>query len=502
MEALSSEQLFCTLKQYAESSSAVIGLDDDISSALTTLKDQRINGKNAIKLTTQDFFNLGIPYGVAMDLKALIDAVKEDMLSDKTIKSSKGALGSLEAQQSTDDHGDKYEEIMKYFSTEEFMEMSEYDKEVHMNIKRKYEATTAKAPLGMVVPIPQFMQPKKKLKITDNRNNQDAGSSRESFSSGAEFFANQSFAQQQKQLAQQDKTVSKPKVLSECQNKPILKKVKPKLKEDDFVAKLPSYDIDSILSKTKGRNIRELEKSLKENAILTTAHSKLLIRTLVLRVFCGSDGSYNSSVTSDQKEGLAASIVKRFPFFADTTDKGKWTWWRVYDRKMNRGRIPNVISHLQRKGDDKDCAAEPDNEDDPDSINDGASTSPGASAPASKVDDFFWLSLVVPNAGERKNILKGMKDSFAARKAWIQSTHPTINDVLDKFPHLVSYDGELIEEEFKLLHPDLNHSALLQTLPVFISKLKSFETLPPLDDDITNGKSLIGFYRTKIIVLM
>lgn len=51
---------------------------------------------------------------------------------------------------------------------------------------------------------------------------------------------------------------------------------------------------------------------------------------------------------------------------------------------------------------------------------------------------------MVPNSGERKQILNGMKESFPARKAWIVDKHPTIHEVLEKFPHLISYDGELV----------------------------------------------------------
>lgn len=131
---------------------------------------------------------------------------------------------------------------------------------------------------------------------------------------------------------------------------------------------------------------------------------------------------YKASTTSNQKEGLAASIVKKYSFFKDTTDSKKWTWvsnvittltllliemlhfkmffcfhwqWRVYDRKLNRGRIPNVISNLQRKADDKGSGgAVPTNSDDENEDEPSSSSKNADNCPLKSVDDVSERKLI------------------------------------------------------------------------------------------------------------
>ncbi len=50
------------------------------------------------------------------------------------------------------------------------------------------------------------------------------------------------------------------------------------------------FDIDDILSKLKGKPIRELEIELKKDSYLAPKHIKLLVRTLVLHLFCDREG--------------------------------------------------------------------------------------------------------------------------------------------------------------------------------------------------------------------
>ncbi|KAK3932994.1 Histone-lysine N-methyltransferase PRDM9 [Frankliniella fusca] len=482
MEALSATQLVEALKHHGKSADSV-DFDEDFTSALKILEAQKINGKRFLKLEPIDFSRLGIPYGVGMDLKGLTDVINEDIVSKGTPTDS-----AIEEEEKED-----YSEIQKYFSAEDFDEMSDYDKKVHLNLKRNYDKMCLEAPnWNMMPPLPRFMKPKRQKTTKERDNPEDSSkpgcskeSSTEICSTGSATSTSgrilrekpgnsTTYDEGEDSLSEDDKTDKKI-----ANSKPVKK-----MTEKDFMATLPSFDIDDILSKLKGKPIRELESELKKDSYLAPKHIKLLVRTLVLHLFCDREGNYKRDITAQQKEGLAASIVQRCPFLKDNSDNSKWTWWRVYDRKLNRGRIPNVISNLQRKLDPEDKLTNVV----PSHSGSCANTSEeeSTSASSSSIDDFSWLGLLVPSAGEHKQILSGMNQSFPARKTWIFSKQPTIHDILEKFPHLVSYNGELIEEEFKLLHPKINHLALLQSFPQFISKLKNLETLPSLPDNLSD----------------
>ncbi|XP_034255509.1 uncharacterized protein LOC117653748 isoform X2 [Thrips palmi] len=498
---------------------------------------QKINGKRFLKLETIDFSHLGISYGVGMDLKGLAETINDDLLSKGTLRDSvndnipSDSPGANKQRDSMSEMlpeiDDKFAEIEQYFTVEEFNEMSDYDKDVHLNLKRKYDSMCEKAPSWNVesVAMPEFMKPKKLKTITTKTSRSLAelmassstqsspGTSSDGSRSGPIILRTQkdpsagfsfsrfstgpdpSFARVLRPQLNTTTTVdeSEEDICDDDQvdqgidqiEKP---KAKPlKMAEIDYIPTLPSFDIDDIISKLKGnKQMRGLQDELNKDGPLSSVNLKLLVRTLVLKLFCDKEGNYKRDTTAQQKEGLAASLILRCPFLKDDSDPTKWTWWRVYDRKMNRGRIPNVISHLQRKQDDED---KPPRNVVPSTSGSGDTAqgeNAGSSSSAQSIDDFSWLGLLVPSAGEHKQILLGMNQSFPARKSWILSDGPTIHDVLEKFPHLVSYNGELIEEEFKLLYPKINHLALLQSFPPFISKLKSQETLPSLPENLSD----------------
>jgi len=54
------------------------------------------------------------------------------------------------------------------------------------------------------------------------------------------------------------------------------------------------------------------------------------------------------------------------------------------------------------------------------------------------------MGLTMPFSGNKNQLIQGMRNSHSIRKNWIYDLSPTFTDVLGKYPHLMSYDGEMV----------------------------------------------------------
>ena len=54
------------------------------------------------------------------------------------------------------------------------------------------------------------------------------------------------------------------------------------------------------------------------------------------------------------------------------------------------------------------------------------------------------MSLAMPYSGQKQQLMRGMADSFSIRRKWIKDKGPTVTEILEKYPHLMSYCGEMV----------------------------------------------------------
>ncbi|XP_065204551.1 uncharacterized protein LOC135834552 [Planococcus citri] len=119
------------------------------------------------------------------------------------------------------------------------------------------------------------------------------------------------------------------------------------------------------------------------------------------------------------------------------------------------------------------------------------------------------MNNTLPNVANKASIEKNMFDTFHARREWIHrpnedvSKQPTVLEIVDKFPRIIDYNGELMEKEYQRMTENgiENSNGLLTVFPVTYTKrileyckansLPLYEDLIK-DDDLRALALLIG----------
>ncbi|XP_034248688.1 uncharacterized protein LOC117649758 [Thrips palmi] len=271
-----------------------------------------------------------------------------------------------------------------------------------------------------------------------------------------------------------------------------IKRPKVRLSEAELIASLPSFDVESILGSMKKPGIKAVKKKLDKDGIVYDKDRKLLMRVLT-RWLHYEHVKEIKLVTMDMKEGLAASIVHKYPLFKDSHPT-KPSWWRILDREGPAGFIANCCVNILRSADpserlrgggkrsesrvSSDEAEEEEIEDDPN--NENAYNDKNAS----------WMNLTMPFAANKKSLVKGMQDSFPVRRKWILNMQPTVAQVLAKYLHLMSFGGEMLVQEFELIHPEKGN-LFTQNFPLLMEKLDEQIQEMTLETDIGLDESKV-----------
>ncbi|KAK3920434.1 Venom phosphodiesterase 2 [Frankliniella fusca] len=214
---------------------------------------------------------------------------------------------------------------------------------------------------------------------------------------------------------------------------------------DSIKPTLPTFDVMKILEdKLEPDNLKTCPalRNLKKHGFLTVkAERKLIIRTLTRHLY--SLHSRNpSELGTDEKEGMAKSFVKAFPKYCGVHDDSNLPWDAVYCKNANTGWIVNASRSIQknnrtRKSRKKSETSVPETDNDQDYDS----------------DEVHTLALLVPGREEKAEIESGMRHTFQRRNA-SRKRNDNISSILSEFPHLKSYDGEMLKLEFRLMRPN------------------------------------------------
>ncbi|KAK3924209.1 Histone-lysine N-methyltransferase PRDM9 [Frankliniella fusca] len=373
------------------------GCSDVDDESFDLIIKNKVSGKRALKYSATDWTNIGIPYGDAKDIMdSLFDSDKENRnaatVSNQIPSCSTNAEDHSDASNQHIDSSLKFECLRKYFSAEDFSEMPDYEKESYMNAKENYEYGLG---IGIKIAKPPFMRETPKAQSNPKRDHskkifsvqsgadnmrvlrkrtagssnsankhQESRCSKDSDSSLSSRSDNSSEnarkANESSQLEEQSKSTRKENKdsdfslssnsdnssdtadkasnsktsQSETQQKPKRKRRK-------------RTKVLNIL-KSKGRKLKDVCSALSKDGIVIGPPRKLMMRTLTNHLFFDDKGNMNS-VSSDQRSGMADSIVREFPLFADTSDPKKRSWWRIFDPSGPSGFIVNCTVSIFRR---------------------------------------------------------------------------------------------------------------------------------------------------------
>ncbi|KAK3925589.1 putative disease resistance protein [Frankliniella fusca] len=209
-------------------------------------------------------------------------------------------------------------------------------------------------------------------------------------------------------------------------------------------AELPKFDVVQILNERIGEKEKHklaLSRLKTDGFLPVKSERKLVIRVLTRYLYSMRPSDPNS-VTTTEKEGMAKSFVRHFPKYCGVYNENSMPWDHIYCKSLNTGWIANASRVLQNQN--RQRSRKRKNETD----------EAGTSRESSELDSdgVDSLALLVPGRVEKHEILTGMSKSFKKRNS-LRDQGMDIPSILNSFPHLISYEGEVLRQEFRMMNP-------------------------------------------------
>ncbi|KAJ1518906.1 hypothetical protein ONE63_011492 [Megalurothrips usitatus] len=231
---------------------------------------------------------------------------------------------------------------------------------------------------------------------------------------------------------------------------------------------------------------------------------QVILRCLMDHLF--SLVSNHKLVSADMREGMAVSLVATFPKLAgDTVRENDKPWSWIYNRNSNTGKLANIMQQRQRK--EKSGRAR------------GGGTQKRKGKPKktqsvvalfSRVPDSAlskdakYLKLALATESSKDSIVEKMKGTFDERKALVLGGKYQLNAILEAFPQLKSYQGEMIDLEFQYHHPGkedlflLNYSDIASNLLLLAERNPGkYQHCMKFQDDTLNSLLILAEFLPK-----
>ncbi|XP_034236573.1 uncharacterized protein LOC117642445 [Thrips palmi] len=246
-----------------------------------------------------------------------------------------------------------------------------------------------------------------------------------------------------------------------CISSSIIKKRKKR--ESDVASKSKASKVDAysvepmdvlgILNDTEaGKKVRNF---IKEKGGLDVSHQTSLLNILFRHVTVGRESPLKYYPESQVKISMAKGITKDFPELADEGDCPWASWLRIVKTKFETVQSklpPEKKKNSKRVSSDKSSKAK--GKAGPSSAGAKITTSDSQIEP----DDITnskksWMRDAVPTSRNKDEISRALHATYQGRRNWILNERPTCTDILEEYPHLASYEGEMISEEFSRIEP-------------------------------------------------
>ncbi|KAK3924229.1 Intraflagellar transport protein 172-like protein, partial [Frankliniella fusca] len=210
---------------------------------------------------------------------------------------------------------------------------------------------------------------------------------------------------------------------------------------------LPEYDVKKILELLQvdaNNKLKNAIKALFKNGHVVRRQRQVIVRALTshLHFKIVSDPR---DVTPLMEEGLARSFVLNFPEHKCEESQGSTSWAHFYAppgtgfiQNCSRPIMRNHRQRKTRKGDEENVPPAP---------------------PHDIEDKILLLAGKVPGRAEKDAILTGMDETYRYRED-ARKNGTDITTLVQKFPHILSYDGIVLGEEFRRICPGANNFVL------------------------------------------
>ncbi|KAK3915663.1 Pentatricopeptide repeat-containing protein [Frankliniella fusca] len=195
---------------------------------------------------------------------------------------------------------------------------------------------------------------------------------------------------------------------------------------------LPSFDVEDILLNNDYG--KEYVPYLKDGFLVIDKVRKRLFRILV-RHLCFKYVDHPTKVTTPMREGLAKSLLVKFPQYQKVVVVPHQSAWshivahfkNIFKRILDK--LP--LAERPRKG--------------------KVEKKKKTTTPRCEID-VETLRCLNNSDANREEIIDGMKKTFHLRTA-DRKNGASITELIEKYPHLKHYYGEVLTLEFNLMHP-------------------------------------------------
>ncbi|XP_036138784.1 uncharacterized protein LOC118644388 isoform X3 [Monomorium pharaonis] len=89
-------------------------------------------------------------------------------------------------------------------------------------------------------------------------------------------------------------------------------------------------------------------------------------------------------------------------------------------------------------------------------------------------EKILWMKHKLPSDSNKELIKKCLKETFSNRRQWIISSGPVISNIFEKYPRLLDYNGEMIEQDFNIIYPNCEDNFLAKFPSYYTTKILGY----------------------------
>ncbi|XP_031784834.1 uncharacterized protein LOC103316353 [Nasonia vitripennis] len=207
----------------------------------------------------------------------------------------------------------------------------------------------------------------------------------------------------------------------------------------------------------------EQGKNLVKKSFFTPSERRLFVRVLVAELIA-TQGNYPRT---EGMIALAQRIIEEFPFLKDDTQELGYE--HFCDPRTRYGFIPFRVAEVQKKlkAEDKKYVLKKKSK----VLTTETSSNIAMLSPEELAEKISYMEHKYPSPEHKESITATLKETFFNRRNWILGESPTIAEVLQKYPRLQDYNGDMIIAEFELIFPEKCDDFLSKFGPYYVPRI-------------------------------
>ncbi|KAE8741826.1 hypothetical protein FOCC_FOCC012635 [Frankliniella occidentalis] len=236
--------------------------------------------------------------------------------------------------------------------------------------------------------------------------------------------------------------------------------LKRKKSKEDLEEIAPMKILDILNKSIVGKKIVTF---VKENNSLDLSNQVQLMKIIHEHV-CAENGSPVNYPSSNLKIAIAKGIVTDLP---ELKDEGECEWASLPpEKKKNKKRGSRTSSPSESPSPAPKASQSAKRGPRSSTNSTSSSVSLGTSSEVENDDEVAtqkrMISRLLPSTTNRCVISSALASTFQSRRKWIKESRPTFTDVCEEYKHMISYDGDMIIEEFCRMEPLCDERGILK----------------------------------------